>query len=320
MIDLSPVGPPGAETRPPSVSRRAWLKAGGSVATAVALLGAEAVQIRPVHASTQGRPFMPNAFADGIELYYEVHGTGTAVVFLHGAGGNHLSWWQQVPFFQQDYRCITFDHRGFGQSHAGPGPLGPPAFLADLTMLLDHLEIAECFLVAQSLGGYAAFGLALEEPQRVKALVMADTILGIPSNAIRARFRTLWDAGLAVTGEIHAASFPEHDPARAFLLTEQIPALNPPFPAAAREQGRHQLSVPIVEPDFSRFAVPTLFLFGAEDTDQPPELGRLAHGLVPHSRYVEIEGAGHCAYFERPTEFNRIVSEFFAEVSAAPGV
>jgi 3-oxoadipate enol-lactonase len=260
---------------------------------------------------------MPTAAQNGAELYYEVHGDGPVVVFLHGAGGNHLSWWQQVPFFQRAYRCITFDHRGFGRSVAGPGLLGPPAFLADLTMLLDYLEIAECFLVAQSLGGYAAFSFALAQPERVHALVMADTILGVPSNALRARFRTLWEQGLAVTGEIHAASFPTADPARAFLLTEQIPALNPPFPVAAREQGRSQLNEPIVEPDLRRFAVPTLFLFGAEDADQPPELGRFAHELIPGSRYVELEGAGHCAFFERPAEFNRIVSEFFAEVGAA---
>src|SRR5438094_6559471 len=59
---------------------------------------------------------MPKAPVNGIELYYEVHGNGPAVVFAHGAGGNHLSWWQQVPVLARQYRCISFDHRGFGQS------------------------------------------------------------------------------------------------------------------------------------------------------------------------------------------------------------
>ena len=47
---------------------------------------------------------MPKAPINGIELYYESHGDGPAIVFAHGRGGNHLSWWQQVPHFSQDYR------------------------------------------------------------------------------------------------------------------------------------------------------------------------------------------------------------------------
>ena len=59
---------------------------------------------------------MAFASINGIDLYYETHGKGPAVVFAHGAGGNHLSWWQQVPVFAEEYRCISVDHRGFGQS------------------------------------------------------------------------------------------------------------------------------------------------------------------------------------------------------------
>ena len=56
-------------------------------------------------------------------LYYEVHGDGPAVVFAHGAGGTHMSWWQQVPALSRHFRCITFDHRGFGYSRDVPnGP------------------------------------------------------------------------------------------------------------------------------------------------------------------------------------------------------
>ena len=68
---------------------------------------------------------MPLAHINGIELYYEVHGEGPALVLAHGGGGNHLSWWQQVPALAKHYRCITFDHRGFGSSRDlddGPGP------------------------------------------------------------------------------------------------------------------------------------------------------------------------------------------------------
>ena len=54
---------------------------------------------------------------DGFHLYYEdTGGNAPTLLFLHGAGGNHLSWWQQVPVFAEEYRCVTVDQRGFGQS------------------------------------------------------------------------------------------------------------------------------------------------------------------------------------------------------------
>src|SRR2546427_11246970 len=67
---------------------------------------------------------------DGFRLYYEdTGGPGPTLLFLHGAGGNHLSWWQQVPVFAEEYRCVTMDQRGFGQSPdvaGGPGAPPPP--------------------------------------------------------------------------------------------------------------------------------------------------------------------------------------------------
>ena len=58
-------------------------------------------------------------------LYYEVSGSGPALLFAHGLGGNHLSWWQQVAHFAPRYTCVTFAHRGFAPSDAVPG--GPDA-------------------------------------------------------------------------------------------------------------------------------------------------------------------------------------------------
>jgi 3-oxoadipate enol-lactonase len=65
---------------------------------------------------------MPKAQVNGIELYYEVHGDGPAIVFAHGAGGNHLSWWQQVPVSASKYRCITAADRGRARCHHATSP------------------------------------------------------------------------------------------------------------------------------------------------------------------------------------------------------
>ena len=84
---------------------------------------------------------MALAPVNGIRLYYETHGKGPALVLAHGAGGNHLSWWQQVPHFARRYRCVVFDHRAFGRSHDVRDGPGRRAFAEDLRHLLDHLGI-----------------------------------------------------------------------------------------------------------------------------------------------------------------------------------
>src|SRR5208282_3636413 len=111
-------------------------------------------------------------------LYYERVGGGAPIVFLHGLGGNHLSWWQQVPYFMRSFECVTVDQRGFGLS-PDPDGLFNRAHASDLGALLDHLKINKAVLVGQSMGGWTIVGYALEHPERVAAMVMADTPGGI---------------------------------------------------------------------------------------------------------------------------------------------
>src|SRR5262245_13284912 len=118
---------------------------------------------------------MPFFDRDGAELYYEVHGDGPALVFAHGAGGNHTSWWQQVPHFRERYRCVTIAHRGFAPSTDRPRGPGREAFVDDLETLVDRLDLGQVRLVAQSMGGWTCLGYALRHPDRVRALVMAAT-------------------------------------------------------------------------------------------------------------------------------------------------
>ena len=106
---------------------------------------------------------MPTATVNGIELYYEEHGKGFPVVFAHGAGGNHMSWWQQVPALSRHYRCITFDHRSWGLS-LDSDDRGPEAFVGDFEALLKLLEIERCFLVGQSIGGFTCLSFTLRQP------------------------------------------------------------------------------------------------------------------------------------------------------------
>jgi 3-oxoadipate enol-lactonase len=171
------------------------------------------------------------AFANinGIELYYETHGSGTALVFAHGGGGSHLSWWQQVPAFASRYTVITFDHRSFGQSRDVPNGPGPKAFVDDLSALLDHLGIQQAALAGQSMGGWTVCGFAAKHPERASALILCDTTAGIETTTATTSQTNIRERSQGNLKQIltnaYAKSFPEREPARCFLY-QQISALN----------------------------------------------------------------------------------------------
>lgn len=249
---------------------------------------------------------MPVVHLNGIDLYYELHGEGPAVTFLHGAGGNHISWWQQVPVFSQRYRCITLDHRNFGRS-TDPEKLGSNRYIEDLEALLDHLEVSRTALVAQSMGGLAALGYAVRHPERVTALVMADNWGWFDDDEIRTQWNTLYLDGVEdppVPGGMGKRYRSEH-PRGAFLY-QQIGALNPP-----RDEATPFLSGGgVTRADVAALRVPTLWLVGAEDPTVPPEVVRRMHALTPGSEYVEVPGSGHSVYFEDAAAFNQHVGAF----------
>src|SRR5580693_2156226 len=197
------------------IVRRSFLKnvAAGSAAVAIAASG------EPAFAEDK---YLTSTRLGDFQLYYEIHGAGPAVVFAHGAGGTHMSWWQQVPVVSQKYRCITIDHRTYGFSRDVKGGPGRGAFVPDLTGLLDSLGIQKTALVGQSMGGTTVLGFASAHPDRVSALIMSDTIGGYSDSEIADLRRKLQPgpppAGVsareAMLARAFAPDFPKREPVR----------------------------------------------------------------------------------------------------------
>ncbi len=274
---------------------------------------------------------MPTATINGAQLYFEDHGKGFAVIFAHGAGGNHLSWWQQVPALSRHYRCITFDHRGWGLSLDSDGQ-GPAAFISDLLALLDYLHIEQTFLVGQSMGGLTCLGAAIAQPRRVRGLVMANTFAGMrrevwlaADEEQRASVRSIWDRRRA-DGVKRALSrdFAAKHRERAFLY-KQIRILNEQGPNQLQAEAQVQrLRALERTPDtgatreaLAALPTPVLFIGGEHDEVMPVSLMGIARTLVPCARMVVVPGAGHSVYFEEPDIFNRVILEFFESCAPA---
>ncbi|MGH2633061.1 MAG: alpha/beta fold hydrolase [Tepidiformaceae bacterium] len=260
---------------------------------------------------------MPFADVNGAHLYFEQYGSGPDVVFLHGAGGNHLSWWQQLPAFGQDFRCTVYDARGWGRSS---GEMGVGRFVlgTDLVALLAHLRIGRAHVVAQSMGGRAVAGLTRLAPGKVASLVLCGTTAGATND----RIRELQDELKDERGEgglreyALAPGFEPSQPALA-LLYRQINALNPPRPRGflGRPPASYRGSM---HGPITALGVPVQFVVGEHDMITSPQMIREAQGLIPGARFHEVFGAGHSAYFEAADEWNSVVLSFIH--AAAKGV
>lgn len=261
----------------------------------------------------------------GCRVYYELTGSGPAIIFAHGLGSNHMTWWQQVTHFSDRYACVTFSHRGYPPG----GEIGvpdPKEFAGDLAALIEHLELRDVRLVAQSMGGLTSIEYMLFHPQhKVRALVLAST-----------------------SGSIHRLSVPLADPQRlpewertaaATCADMQRRGISPPagermardqpalhflYRAIANASGafdREELrnrsnAMRTRSPDVLRgFSTPTLFITGGEDTIFPPFLADALAPLMPNAKVERVRASGHSVYFERASIFNHLVDHFFAAVS-----
>ena len=254
------------------------------------------------------------------EIYYEVSGTGPALIFAHGLGGNHLSWWQQVPHFSSHYTCIVFAHRGFVPSRLLDVAPEPAEFAADLAALIAHLRLDEVRLVAQSMGGWTCLAYALGEPARVKALVLACTtgvadparLPGVDHAALaswtESSGKQIAQFGAAGIHPACGARMAREQPALHHLY-RQIDSLNADLDKEALRRKLYALRTAGLE-RLAGFEVPVLCISGAEDLVIPPAGVRAIAAAFSSGRFEQHEAAGHSVYFERAAWFNEKVEAF----------
>jgi 3-oxoadipate enol-lactonase len=251
---------------------------------------------------------------NGAEIHYEVFGKGPAVVFAHGLGGNHLSWWQQVAHFAPTRTCVVFAHRGFPPSSLLSRRSAPDAYADDLAALIDELKLDQVSLVAQSMGGWTCLDYTLREPKRVRSLVMASTSGVLDFSQLKNPEVDEWSRRAA--GELANLQSRGIHPAGGERMAREQPALAQLYgqiselaPASFREEVRKRIRELRTQSPrlLEQLPIPVLFVTGDEDWVFPPAAGPALARLAPKGSAVRVPAAGHSVYFERAAKFNEII-------------
>ena len=268
---------------------------------------------------------MPLAPVNGIELYYEEHGSGFPLVFSHEFAGDYRSWNQQVNFFSRRYRVITYNARGYPPSDVPTSidDYTQSQSVDDLKALLDHLGIDLAHIAGLSMGGNVALNFGLTYPDMARSLVVAGTGAGSTDpEAFRVNVNSRADAMRA--GGMEAMDDYSNSNTRAQLLRKDPLGFeefrqglmeHSPIGSAltfAGVQGRRP-TIFALEDRMKALRVPTLIMTG--DEDEPCiETSVFMKRCIPKSGLAVIPQSGHAINLEEPDLFNRLVFDFLTAV------
>jgi len=259
-------------------------------------------------------------------IAYEDRGGGPVVVLLHAFPLDSGMWRSQIDQLATDYRVIAPDFPGFGGSAASAGLTIDSA--ADVVAeLLDHLGINERIIVGGvSMGGYVALAFVRLYPQRLGALILADTKADPDDEAGRAgRDRLIQLAGEKGVKAVVEQLLPK-------LLGTTTVAQRPQVVTSVRAIAEKQSVEAIVAalkalrerpdagPGLAHIAVPALVMVGAEDAITPQVKAKHLVEAIPNARLVTVPGAGHLSNLENESAFNAAVREFLFSLPADRGL
>ena len=265
-----------------------------------------------------------------VDLYYEDHGTGQAVVLIHGFPLDGHSWEKQTAaLLDAGYRVITYDRRGFGQSSQPTTGYDYDTFATDLDVVLEALDVTDAVLVGFSMGtGEVARYVSKFGTARVAKVAFLASLepflLKTEDNPDGAAPKEFFDGIVAaVTADRYAyfddfyKDFYNLDENLGSRISEA--AVRNSWNVAANSGAAAAIGAPSTwytdfRGDIPAITVPTLIVHGTADRILPIDAtGRLFSKLVPQAEYVEIEGAPHGLLWTHAAEINEVLLGFLAK-------
>ncbi len=268
--------------------------------------------------------------SDGVRLYYEAAGRGSAIVFVHEFGGNHWSWEPQMAFFPRRHLCVTYAARGFPPSDvpADVASYSQARAADDIVAVMDAAGIEAAHLVGLSMGGFAVLHAGFRHPGRVLSITAAGAGYGAEkvheayfkgiSDQVAASFETRGAADFAPLYAEGASrvQFQEKDPRGWQLFADRLGRHD--SQGAARTMRGVQMLRPSLydlEDELKAMTIPVLVMVGDED-DHCLQPGLFLKRTIPASGLAVFPKSGHTLNLEEPALFNRHLAAFVSQLEA----
>lgn len=274
--------------------------------------------------------------ADGVEIYFNVIGSGPPVFLCDGIGCDQYAWKYLVPYFQKTHTLVRWNYRGHGKSGTPNdfSKLGMEHVRSDLANLVDHLGVEQAMFVGHSMGVQVVLDFAVHHPEKVKGLSLVCGSFGRPlktfhdndvadkvfptlynfvtkyPNAVRKFWRALLKTRLpfeiAVRTEVNGDFVLREDFMPYF---EHLSGVDPVvFFTMLRSLNAHDLSAELASID-----LPVLVVAGEKDTFTPAWLSREMNARIKGSELLFMPGGSHTAPIEFPELLNLRLEKFMRE-------
>lgn len=258
-------------------------------------------------------------------LAFNDQGRGVPLVLLHAFPLNRTMWVEQEQALSSQFRVLTIDLRGHGESDAPLWRYTLDQAADDVIGLLDHLSIRQAVFVGLSMGGYILFALYRRYADRVQGLVLAntraqaDTVEGKEGRFQMAQ--TAYKNGPSAIADIMipkllSPAIIQTKPelvrrVRAMIESNQISGIAGDLMAMAERPD----SVPLLK----EITCPTQIIVGELDLPTPPSDAKLMADRISGARLTIIPGAAHLSNLERPDQFNETIRTFVSDVLGEAG-
>jgi pimeloyl-ACP methyl ester carboxylesterase len=248
---------------------------------------------------------MPKINRDGVKIYYEVHGSGPALLLTHGYSSTSAMWRGQIEALSKHHKLVLWDMRGHGQSDY---PEDLKAYsevltVADMATLLDEVGAENAIVGGLSLGGYMSLAFYRAHPERVGALLIIDTGPGFRKDDAR----EAWNRRAHETGD----RFEREGLAVLKSLSRERSDVSHRDASGLARAARGMLTqrdARVIE-SLPGIKVPSLVVVGADDAPFLAASDYMA-AKIPHAKKVVIPAAGHAVNIDQPQAFIEAVLPF----------
>jgi aminoacrylate hydrolase len=259
---------------------------------------------------------MPKISIGDCSLHYEEHGSGEPLLLVPGLGGVGVSFFKQIPELARHYRVIVHDHRGCGQSDRPVMDYSVEQMTQDVLRLMDGLKIERAHLLGHSTGGAIGQIIAIEQPQRLRKLVLSSTWThcdGFFSRIFEARHALLKHTGAlcylrATTALLYPAWWVAQNDA---MLAEQEREQAASFPPVEVVLSRIQAIMRFDRREqLSRIRTPTLVSVAVDDNVTPAYYSEALAKAIPGAKLKVFEKGGHLPYHIIDRQYTQTVLDF----------